>query len=123
MIRTILAVFPSCRIFRELERDDAEVAELGRDFTNMIVFCTKSADGAGLTFREPTDADYLGTISRRFHMMPRFEVPAETFADTKGLGILTADDTKKLARYQVRGALGHWKVMRTVIPAKAWETW
>lgn len=127
VVRTILSVFPSCRVFRELEREDNAVRAESRDFTNMVVFCTKRAE-APVVFREVVEEDLLGTVSRKMHLLPRHEVPLESFkTDAEGKEetsiLATPEDVEKLAKYHLGSALGHWRVMRTVLPAKVWELW
>jgi hypothetical protein len=38
-------------------------------------------------------------------------------------GILTIATSEKLEKWQVKSALGHWYIMRTVLPAVVWENW
>ena len=123
IVSTILAVFPTCRIFRESAPLGSGATE---DFTNMVLFCRKSAANS-FTFRDPTDADFLGTGARKEYLMPRLEIDASTF----GVDGQTIDETKviykgtikTLARSQEKSRLGHWQVMRGVIPDTVWENW
>ncbi|KAI8961215.1 S-adenosyl-L-methionine-dependent methyltransferase [Daldinia sp. FL1419] len=123
VINTIKEVFPSCRIFRESEAPSEEtVEEAGRDFDNVIVFCTKSGDK--VTFRKPTEADYLDSLARRAYLLPKHEVKESAFsAAAADAGILRVNETEKLEKWHDQGALGHWAVMRTVIPAFVWQSW
>lgn len=122
-MNTIRTVFPSCRIFREGEPPSAEtVEETGRDFDNVIVFCTKTDEK--VTFRKPTEADFLGSLSRRAYLFPKHEVDESSFAATAAdAGILRVNETEKLAEWHDQSALGHWAVMRTVLPKHVWEQW
>ncbi|RHZ63897.1 spermidine synthase [Aspergillus thermomutatus] len=117
-VRTIKAVFPSCRIFRE----DA-AAEAKFDFTNMVIFCKKS--NTPLRFREPVKADFLGSRSRQNYLVPKHEVDPAQFdkIEKGGRRVLVAKETGRLHKYLDRGALGHWEIMRTVMPDAVWENW
>ncbi len=122
VVQTINRVFPSCRIFREHPREEAEFEAHGRDFTNMVIFCTKLADRP-ISFREPKSRDLLNSPSREAFLMPRHEVFDRDFTVGREDGILTSNDTAKLAKWHVQSALGHWTVMRTVLPPVVWENW
>lgn len=125
--RTITSVFPSCRVFRE---DEAPVSSSSApapgekanpdDFTNMVFFCRKEAD-VPITFRKPVEADFLGSGARREYMMPRHEIAANAF--DANVDILQSGKTKLLEKYQAQSAIGHWRVMRTVLPDIVWEMW
>ncbi|KAK4131009.1 S-adenosyl-L-methionine-dependent methyltransferase [Trichocladium antarcticum] len=122
IVRTVRAVFPACRLFREHPRDDDDFAASGRDFTNMVIFCTKQA-GGGISFRDPEERDLLNSPSRRAFLLPRHEVGEGDFAADDGAGILRRNDTERLRVWHGMSALGHWAVMRTVLPAAVWEAW
>jgi hypothetical protein len=120
--RTITSVFKSCRIFRENEPDSS--ADV--DFTNLVFFCRKrvsdpSSSDAKLIFRKPVEADFLGSDARREYLMPKYEVLPEQF-ETQG-EVLTTQNARLLERQQVKSAIGHWKVMRGVLPPEVWEAW
>ncbi|KAK2603516.1 hypothetical protein QQS21_004285 [Conoideocrella luteorostrata] len=119
--RTIKQVFPSCRIFREMPPDTEAIRTKGMDFTNMVIFCKKSADTA-LTFRRPTTQDFLQSSARQEFLNLKNEVPE---ADMLGEGddIMRKNETAKLAKWHEKSALGHWGLMRTAIPAIVWERW
>ena len=121
VVQTVKEVFPSCRLFRESPRpSEEEILKDGRDFTNMVIFCRKV--DKDITFRKPTRADYLGSRAREMFLVPEHQVEDSHF--TRGdEGILTANDTQKVVRWHETSALGHWAVMRTVIPPKIWEGW
>jgi hypothetical protein len=121
IVRTIRQVFPSCRIFREYPRDEAEVEKQGRDFTNMVIFCIKL--GQPITFRQPNARDLLNSPSREAFLMPKHEVRDSDFVAGEDDGILTRNDTQKLVKWHETSALGHWTVMRTVLPSIVWEAW
>ncbi|KAH9907312.1 S-adenosyl-L-methionine-dependent methyltransferase [Xylariomycetidae sp. FL2044] len=127
VVNTIRQVFPSCRVFRESPAPSAEkLAAEGRDFDNVIVFCRKSSsdDDAPITFREPVEADYLRSLARRAYLVPKHEVDIESaFRPLEEVGTLRVNETAKLAEWHDRGALGHWAVMRTVLPEEIWNMW
>lgn len=118
--RTIAEVFPSCRVFRE----DEQVSEVDKvvqdtgDFTNMVFICKK---GGTVSFRKAVEADFLGSASRKAYMVPKYEVPASSFE--KDGELLTMANTKVLEKLHVESAIGHWHLMRKVMPATAWENW
>ncbi|KAI0178711.1 S-adenosyl-L-methionine-dependent methyltransferase [Hypoxylon sp. FL1284] len=123
VMNTINEVFPSCRVFREGEPPSAEaLEETGRDFDNVIVFCTKT--GEKVKFREAREADYLQSLARRAFLVPKHEVDESAFsAAAADAGILRANETEKLEEWHDTSALGHWAVMRTVIPSHIWQSW
>lgn len=121
VVQTIRTVFPSCRIFREYPRDE-EGAKAGHDFSNVVIFCTKHA-GRPVRFRNPTQRDRLSSKTRDQFLVPDNEVFDSEFLARKDLGILTRNDTRKLVKYHEKSAVGHWGVMRTVMPSIVWENW
>ncbi|KAI1387610.1 S-adenosyl-L-methionine-dependent methyltransferase [Hypoxylon trugodes] len=123
VMNTIKDVFPSCRIFREGEPPSAEtVEETGRDFDNVLVFCVKT--GNEITFRKPTEGDYLDSLARRAYLLPKHEVEQSAFSATSAdADILRVNETEKLVEWHDKSALGHWSVMRTVLPSYIWQDW
>ncbi|KAJ5948836.1 hypothetical protein N7454_002143 [Penicillium verhagenii] len=121
IVRTIKAVFPSCRIFRESEANQDDATS---DFTNMVLFCKKTKDSS-LDFRKPTSADYLGSKARESYLLPRHEIDFSLFdtVPNKGRRFLVAKEVKRLDKFQDRAALEHWEIMRKVLPAAVWENW
>ncbi|KAI9802574.1 MAG: hypothetical protein M1833_001646 [Piccolia ochrophora] len=123
VIRTILAVFPTCRIFREDEGPTSSSFPTS-DFTNMVIFCTKTS--APLVFREPREEDYLGSYARRAYLSPKHEIDQSRFARKGGdedADVLTKRNTAILTKWHRESAVGHWWIMRTVLPAEVWEKW
>lgn len=122
-MNTIKEVFPSCRVFREGEPPSEEaIEETGRDFDNVIVYCTKT--GEKVNFREPKEADYLQSLARRAFLLPKHEVDESAFsAAAADAGILRVNETEKLSEWHDKSALGHWAVMRTVVPSHIWQDW
>lgn len=122
VVQTIRAVFPSCRIYRENPRDDAAVATERRDFTNMVIYCTKTPD-LPLTFRKAVAADMLQSRTREHFLPPRHEVFERDFRAEGEVQTLRRNDTGVLERYHEKSAVGHWEIMRTVLPDVVWENW
>jgi hypothetical protein len=88
----------------------------------MVVFCTKKA--SPISFRQPREADYLGSEARKMFLMPLHEINAEVFAEQAEDGpVLSRVDTARLTKWQRISAIGHWNVMRMVLPPAVWEAW
>ncbi|KAL5598582.1 hypothetical protein BROUX41_003492 [Berkeleyomyces rouxiae] len=122
VVSTIHSIFPSCRIFREIERlTEEQIKEMNQDFSNMVIFCRKSAEP--IEFRAATDADFLGTSTRKLTLQPRFEVHDDDFKAVGETGLVTRNDTSQLEQYRDSSARGHWIIMRTVLPSFVWERW
>lgn len=120
--KTIKSVFPSCRIFREQARDGALVEKEKRDFTNMVIFCVKDA-GRPVAFRPATPADLLQSGMRNNFLVPRHEVFETDFTAGGEVAVLRRNDTSALEKWHGKSALGHWEVMRVVLPDFVWESW
>ncbi|KAL2812389.1 S-adenosyl-L-methionine-dependent methyltransferase [Aspergillus granulosus] len=118
-VRTIKSIFPTCRLYREEAH-----SEVAPDFTNMVIFCTKSLSNP-IAFRDPVPADFLGSRFRSRYLVPRHEVDAQRFAaiEQGGRAVLYDKEVNRLHKYQDRGALEHWSIMRTVLPDAVWEGW
>lgn len=59
-------------------------------------------------------------------MVPKHEVTEEDLAVGSGgvdEGILTKNETEKLEKWHEESALGHWGIMRVVLPDHVWENW
>ncbi|KAF4976675.1 hypothetical protein FZEAL_6689 [Fusarium zealandicum] len=119
--RTIKQVFPSCRIFRESPRDDANVEKWGSDFTNMVIFCRKTP--GEITFRRPVPTDFLRSRTRQALLLPQHEVPEQEFLAGDDTDVLTKNRTGKVTKWHQHSAAGHWKIMRSVLPDTIWEQW
>ncbi|KAL5889035.1 hypothetical protein ACKVWC_004287 [Pyricularia oryzae] len=123
VLNTIKQVFPSsCRMYREHARNETEVAETKVDFTNMVIFCRKTETPAPLTFRTATEKDVLDSASRVHFLLPKHEVLESEFL-SNDTSILRRNDTKILEKWHKKSAMGHWDVMRTVVPPPIWENW
>ena len=102
------------------EETAPEHKELVKEFTNMVMFCRKTA--SNITFREPTPADFLGSHAREQHLLPKHEIDQSMF-DRGDIEVLRKGKTKVMEKYQVQSALGHWRIMRLVLPDFVWENW
>lgn len=95
----------------------------------MVIFCTKFKDTlpgphGPLTFREPVVEDMLNSRARVEYLMPKFEIEDKVFWEKPGdADVLRKNDTSRLTQWQQQSALGHWAVMRTVLPKYVWENW
>ncbi|ORY61364.1 spermine/spermidine synthase [Pseudomassariella vexata] len=122
VVRTVKEVFPSCRIFRENPAPSEEqLKKEGRDFDNMVIFCRKTTDG--IAFRRTVEQDFLRSRSRQHFLAPKYEVDNKVFLTGDDVGIVRKNDTSKLGNWHDQTGLGHWAVMRTVLPKEVWENW
>ncbi len=88
----------------------------------MVIFCTNAA--AEVRFRDPREADFLGSRARRMFLLPKHEVNYEMFREVESDGgVLRKNDTERFRGWQEQSALGHWDIMRTVLPKEIWEDW
>lgn len=82
-----------------------------------------------MTFRKPVEADYLGSNARRMFLVPEHGIEEAYFREQEGEGddteggVLSKNDTTRLKKWQEKSAVGHWGVMRTVLPSEVWENW
>lgn len=92
----------------------------------MVVFCTKSVTKP-LTFRKPTEADWLGSLSRREFVPPddelEIKIPEVKNKWDGGEGILRKGNEQIIEKYHRQAASRHWRIMRTVLPDAVWENW
>jgi hypothetical protein len=127
VLNTIHAIFPACRLFRD--QPAPETLKPGEaDFINMVVICVKNDGGKGkkaITFREPLQEDFLGSIARQNFLMPneQLEVKYDYVKPEDGGKTMGKADVGELERYHKEGAVSHWKIMRQVLPAGVWEMW
>ncbi|KAI4197590.1 MAG: hypothetical protein LQ350_005823 [Teloschistes chrysophthalmus] len=129
VVRTILEVFPTCRIFREEAApapapSSTTTTTTNSDFTNMVLFCRK-VPGA-FTFRKPTPRDFLGSGAREYALLPRHEVDSSKFfLPGKGEDVIREKNkrSEEVEKAQLESAMGHWGVMRRVLPDGVWENW
>jgi len=88
----------------------------------MVIFCTNKA--TEITFRKPVALDYLGSRARKEFLVPKHEIKSAYFVEREGDGgVLYKNDTARLTKWQQTSAVGHWNVMRTVLPDFVWEGW
>ncbi|KFA61500.1 hypothetical protein S40285_04523 [Stachybotrys chlorohalonatus IBT 40285] len=122
VVRTILEVFPACRVFRESAADEETADKQGQDFINTVIFCRKI--DAPLTFRPAVEADFLKTRGRAIYLEPKFEVDVQELLGAQDeWGILRKNRTEMMAEWHVTSATGHWRIMRQVVPPRVWELW
>lgn len=120
VVRTVLSVFPTCRLFRE-EEEAKQGDHSPTDFTNLVMFCRKTA--GSFSFRRPTKQDFLDSQARQHHLFPRHEVNPRSLVERHGKDVITKQNTRVLEKAQLDSALGHWEVMRSVLPDAVWENW
>ncbi|KAH7377735.1 S-adenosyl-L-methionine-dependent methyltransferase [Pyrenochaeta sp. MPI-SDFR-AT-0127] len=127
VLNTIHAVFPACRLFRDTPAP--QTLKPGEaDFINMVVFCVKNDHGKGklaVQFREAERDDFLGSIARRNFLQPseELEVKYQFVRPEDGGKVMGRADVGELEKFHKEGAVSHWRIMRTVLPAGVWEMW
>ncbi|KAI9869700.1 MAG: hypothetical protein M1830_005204 [Pleopsidium flavum] len=124
VIHTIKSIFPTCRIFRESAPLSSSTSDMGHDFTNVVVFCTKTPHP--FRFRPPGEADFLGSGARISYLLPQHEIDGNILKRREGkedLQVLRKGRTQMLNKWQKQSAVGHWGIMRTVLPNLIWENW
>ena len=90
----------------------------------MVMFCRKSK--GAFTFRNPVEADCLGSQARKHFLLPTHEIDSSYFEGRKEdekTRVLRRGQTGVLENYQQSSAVGHWRIMRTVLPDVIWESW
>jgi spermidine synthase len=127
VLNTIHAIFPACRLFRDQPPPD-NLKHGEADFINMVVICVKNDAGKGkkaIEFRQPKLKDYLNSLARQNFLMPKdeLEVKYDYVKPEDGGRMMGKADVGELERYHKEGAVSHWKIMRTVLPAGVWEMW
>ncbi|KAI9894725.1 MAG: hypothetical protein M1814_002081 [Vezdaea aestivalis] len=120
VMRTIDSVLGPCRVFREDEASENVDAD---DFTNIVIFCNRGPSPP--QFRTPVEADFLGSYSRQTYLAPRHEVEQNIFRPrpTDRNLYITQSNVEILRDGQKQSAIGHWKIMRTVLPDFVWQAW
>jgi hypothetical protein len=127
VLNTIHAIFPACRLFRDSPAKE-EHKEGEADFINMVIFCVKNDHGLGkaaINFRDAVEEDYLGSIARRNFLQPqqKLEVKYDFVSKEDGGRVMGNADVGELEKFHEDGAVSHWRIMRTVLPAGVWEMW
>lgn len=90
----------------------------------MVMFCRKSPEE--FAFRDPVEADFLGSPARRRHLKPQHEIPASYFKagrQHKGEVLRRGQISREMQESTMASAAGHWYLMRTVLPDVVWENW
>jgi len=88
------------------------------------MFCTKST--TPYNFRAPVGSDFLGSYARQRFLFPRYEINLEKYwADIADDSYVILDESNigKLNGWQKLSAVGHWDVIRTVVPDRVWENY
>lgn len=87
------------------------------------MFCRKSVEP--FAFRKPLEADCLGSQFRHYEMQPKHEINITDF-DRRihdEVEILRRGHTKQLDALHRKSAVGHWRIMRTVLSDDVWSKW
>ncbi|UNI18234.1 hypothetical protein JDV02_004513 [Purpureocillium takamizusanense] len=119
--RTIKHVFPTCRIFRESPVDAEAAKGHAPDFTNLVIFCKKTA--GPLRFRAPTARDLLRSPAREEFLALKHEVAQDVLLSGEDASVLSRNDTSAVVKWHETSALGHWAIMRNALPDMVWEQW
>ena len=128
-LRTISTAFDGqCRGFRDTTPttgSSSTSSEQPADFVNLVVFCLNTATGTPITFRTPTNKDFLGSKSRKHYLLPReeFEVELPAPDSASASTLLQKGEEGKWRQLQEESAIRHWHIMRSVLPDKVWEMW
>jgi len=100
----------------------------------MVIYCTKTE--GKIEWRLTKNEDYLDTLSRRAHLPPdeglelkvtdiggKLRTVEGTEGPWKTEDIVAKGNMTLVEEYKKEGAVRHWEIMRTVMPATVWETW
>lgn len=88
----------------------------------MVLFCKKTPN-ARITFRKPTEADFLGSGARKAFLLPQHEIDLSKANFELEGDVLRVGKTRELEKWHRESAIGHWRVMRGVLPSAVWENW
>ena len=127
VLNTIHDVFPACRLFRDME-ESKDRKEGEPDFINMVVFCIKNDQGRGkqaVQFRKAGREDFLGSYARGNYLQPKdaLEIKYSYVSPEKGGRVMGRAQVGELEKHHRVGAVGHWGLMRNVLPPGLWEMW
>ncbi|KAF2184060.1 S-adenosyl-L-methionine-dependent methyltransferase [Zopfia rhizophila CBS 207.26] len=127
ILNTIHSVFPACRLFRD-SPPPASWQTGDPDFINMVVFCVKNDHDKGkfaLLFREADEDDWRGSIARQNFLRPKeeLEIQFEYVNVKEGGKVMKKGDVGELEKWHQKGAVSHWRIMRTVLADGVWEMW
>ncbi|KAI0638350.1 hypothetical protein C8Q77DRAFT_1090690 [Trametes polyzona] len=124
IVNTLQATFPQCRAFYDSLQQSHNVTS---EFLNWVFFCTLSSEP--LEFHKPKESDFLGSYLRRHVLtqLPEREADLSEVIDSipadKRERYLLKDGANPLGDWQQKEAIGHWKIMREVLPDIYWETY
>ncbi len=105
---TLANQFSFCRSFRDQKADS------GHQYANLVTFCSNLL----VTFRRAEKQDFLGSLSRLEYLSPTYQVNLQDKADAQIL-----ESGEVLDRMQHPMAIGHWYLMRKLLPSRVWENW
>jgi hypothetical protein len=129
ILHTLRETFGECRVFHDALQEFTE-EQYQNEFINMVFFCGVSS--RPLSFRPPVESDFLNSYLRQHILssLPDREVDlvritgdSSPVAKDENDKWLLTDLRNPLAEWQRDEALGHWKVMREVLPDIFWETY
>jgi MFS family permease len=106
--RTLKAIFPTVRTFRDMSPD-----ELPESVSNIIFF----ASDAPVDFSIPADTRFENDVCER--TLKNFTA-WELFKGTLPPGPLITDDKNPLGQWQLATASNHFSFMKDLIPAEVW---
>jgi hypothetical protein len=84
---------------------------------------TPNPNSLAITFRKPIEADFLGSGARKEFLVPKHELALTTDNFELDGEVLRIGRTRQLGVWHRQSAIGHWKIMRTVMPSAVWENW
>ena len=67
--------------------------------------------------------DYLDSGARQQYLFPKPELEIKKDAFNLEGPVLKRGHTRQLERWHQTSAVGHWRIMRTVLPDVVWENW
>lgn len=128
VLYTINKVFKGrCRAFRDSPSPYTKERENGAgrqgDLLNLVVYCVNLPTMWPLEFRDPEEADYLQSGSRRRYLVPRTELELEFPGEYIGKTLITEGNLGSWKVEQLLSARRHWRMMREAVPAIVWQTW
>lgn len=120
-----LAFDRNCALYRDSAPPSKKAPKEGEEknpdsFANYILFC-RNAPGP-VSFRQPTSADFLQSISRKQHLLPRLDYQVDfPLRNSERAGeVLEESEVGEWKREQEESAGRHWGIMRVVLPGSVW---
>lgn len=142
ILYTLELIFGPCRAFYDGSELQENAADVFHNWVSpqvnsflplvdkpllQVLFCSTSS--SPLTFRDAVASDYLGSTQRQSILSTLAQrevdlVPIRESISEKDLPLFNLTDGKNaLGRWQAEEAVGHWKIMRQVLPDVFWETY